>query len=72
MLDDKYNPQASWHPQKAFPKPTHLYPLKPLALGTNGVESFTSYIKRLAAIHQVPTGVLLAQEIAPFISNPSC
>ena len=51
------------------PQRSHLYPLQPLLLGTVFTESFTSYITRLAAIHQVPTGILLAQELAPKINR---
>lgn len=55
--------------QLNVPQRSHLYPLQPLLLGTPLTESFTSYITRLAAVHQVPTGILLAQELAPFISR---
>lgn len=55
--------------QLNIPQRSHLYPLQPLLLGTPLTESFTSYITRLAAVHQVPTGILLAQELAPFISR---
>ncbi len=48
---------------------SYLYPLKPIGLGTPFVESFTSYIARLAATHQVTTGILLAQEVAPLINK---
>jgi hypothetical protein len=51
------------------PERSHLYPLQPLLLGTAFSESFTSYVTRLAAIHQVPTGILLAQELAPKINR---
>ncbi len=52
-----------------IPQRSHLYPLQPLLLGTAFTESFTSYVTRLAAIHQVPTGILLAQELAPKINR---
>jgi hypothetical protein len=65
----KYS-EEFWYSQTiALPQRSRLYPLQPLGLGTPLIESFTSYITRLAAIHQVPTGVLLAQELAPFISR---
>jgi TniQ len=51
------------------PQRSHLYPLQPLLLGTAFTESFTSYVTRLAATHQVPTGILLAQELAPKINR---
>jgi hypothetical protein len=52
-----------------LPERSYLYPLNPIALGTPFVESFTSYIARLAATHQVTTGILLAQEVAPLINR---
>jgi TniQ len=55
--------------QIVMPERSHLYPLQPLLLGTPFAESFTSYITRLAAVHQIPTGILLAQELAPFITR---
>jgi hypothetical protein len=70
MLDYPEHSQEFWlNQKKLWPQRSRLYPLQPLGLGTPLVESFTSYIKRLAAIHQVPTGVLLAQELAPSISR---
>jgi len=70
MLDDKFNLQSHWHAQQIFmPQRSYLYPLQPLLLGTPFAESFTSYITRLAATHQIPTGILLAQELAPFITR---
>ena len=62
MLDNKFI-------KLNVPQRSHLYPLQPLLLGTAFTESFTSYITRLAAIHQVPTGILLAQELAPKINR---
>ncbi|GAB1540693.1 TniQ family protein [Scytonema sp. NUACC21] len=70
MQDNQFNLQSHWYPQQRnIPQRSHLYPLPPLLLGTPLTESFTSYITRLAATHQVPTGVLLAQELAPKISR---
>jgi len=70
MLDDKFNLPSRWHSQQiSMPQRSHLYPLQPLFLGTPFAESFTSYITRLAATHQIPTGILLAQELAPFITR---
>lgn len=70
MLEFLRLQQENWYsPKITLPKRSHLYPLQPLGLGTSGVESFTSYITRLAAVHQIPTGVLLAQELAPFITR---
>ncbi|AKG20682.1 TniQ family protein [Calothrix sp. 336/3] len=70
MLSDNFNFQSpDFTQQLNLPKRSHLYPLQPLLLGTPLTESFTSYVTRLAAIHRVPTGVLLAQELAPTISR---
>lgn len=70
MLSNKLNLQFDWHTQQInVPQRSYLFPLQPLLLGTPFTESFTSYITRLAANHQVPTGVLLAQELAPKITR---
>lgn len=70
MLDNQLDSQLRWHLQKiTMPQRSHLYPLQPLLLGTPFAESFTSYITRLAAVHQIPIGILLAQELAPFITR---
>lgn len=69
MLDNQFNLDSTLFQQLNLPQRSHLYPLQPLLLGTPFTESFTSYITRLAATHQVPTGVLLAQELAPKISR---
>lgn len=70
MLDNQLNLKPPWHTQQIdVPQRSHLYPLKPLLLGTAFTESLTSYITRLAATHQIPTGILLAQELAPKINR---
>lgn len=70
MLSNKLNLHFSEFTQQLnIPQRSNLYPLQPLLLGTPLTESFTSYITRLAAAHQVPTGTLLAQELAPTISR---
>ena len=70
MALHRYNYPNLWDYQNfELPQRSHLYPLKPLGLGTHSVESLISYVTRLAAFHQVPTGVLLAQEIAPRMSK---
>lgn len=70
MLDNQLSLQLPRHSQQInVPQRSHLYPLQPLLLGTPFTESFTSYITRLAATHQIPTGVLLAQELAPKITR---
>lgn len=48
-----------------LPTPSTLYHLAPEGVGTPLVESFTSYLTRLAAAHCVSTGLLLRQVILP-------
>ncbi|NJL10331.1 MAG: TniQ family protein [Calothrix sp. SM1_7_51] len=71
MVENSYNSYQEYYQNqnKILPERSYLYPLKPFRVGSNKVESLTSYVTRLAAIHQVPTGVLLAQEVAPFITR---
>jgi hypothetical protein len=47
------------------PTRTTLYSLPPIGVGTDHVESLTSYLSRLAAAHAVPAGALLARELRP-------
>lgn len=49
-----------------LPKRSHLYSLKPLGIGTPGVESLTSYVARLANAHDISVSTLLRYEIAPW------
>jgi len=44
---------------------SYLYHLEPIGVGTSEVESFTSYLVRLAQAHGIRTGKLIEQEIAP-------
>jgi TniQ len=72
MHNHEYNYQEYWHQDiDTSHARSRLYPLKALYEGTANVESLTSYITRLAGVHQVATGVLLAQEVAPFIDKCS-
>lgn len=50
-------------------KPSKLYRLEPIGLGTPYVESLTSYICRLADAHCVRTGTLILKEIIPRIQK---
>ncbi|MBD2772626.1 TniQ family protein [Iningainema tapete] len=69
-MHHEYILSESWLRESlSLPKRSRLYPLKPYGLGTPWVESLSSYITRLAAIHQVATGVLLSQELAPFLNK---
>jgi AraC-like DNA-binding protein len=47
------------------PPRTVLYSLPPIGIGTDHVESLTSYLSRLAAAHAVPAGALIARELRP-------
>lgn len=49
-------------------KRTVLYNLQPEGIGTPYIESLTSYITRLATIHNVNTSTLLRKIIAPVLS----
>ncbi len=46
-------------------RPTHLYNLAPIGIGTPMVESLTGYLVRLAEAHCVSAGVLYWKEIQP-------
>jgi hypothetical protein len=55
----------------ALPKRSHFYHLQPLGVGDPQVESLTGYIARLAAAHDVSTGVFLTRELLPRIRQES-
>lgn len=56
----------SWDLTKEqLPKRSHLYSLKPIGFATSSVESFTSYLQRLAAAHCISTACLIRYKIAP-------
>jgi hypothetical protein len=46
---------------------SYLAHLEPMGIGSTAVESLTSYVSRLAAVHAVETGVLIARELLPHI-----
>src|SRR5215831_21398152 len=46
-----------------LPRPTRLYSLAPIGVGTPMVESLTGYVVRLAEAHCVSAGVLYWKEI---------
>jgi len=48
-----------------------IYSIEPIGLGTPYVESLTSYISRLAHIHNVKVGVLIKRIIAKELKNES-
>ncbi|MBE8966384.1 TniQ family protein [Nostocales cyanobacterium LEGE 12452] len=48
-----------------LPKRSHLYSLQPIGFGTPTVESFTSYLQRLAAAHGVSIASLIRYKITP-------
>lgn len=48
-----------------------LYSLEPMRVGTTQVESLTSYVSRLADAHQVTTGTLVVEKLAPLINQLS-
>jgi len=55
----------------ALSRPSRLYPLPPMHLGTAESESLTSYIARLAQAHNVTVAALFALEIAPLMKQNS-
>ncbi len=48
---------------------SRLYHLEPIGLGTEYVESLTSYIYRLANEHCIHINILLAKELMPLLSD---
>lgn len=50
-------------------KSSRLYSLQPIGVGTSMIESFTSYITRLAGAHCTTLGVLIAVEISPLLKK---
>ncbi len=46
---------------------SHLHSLKPIGVGTQLVESLSSYISRLASSHTCSTGTLVMNQIVPLI-----
>jgi hypothetical protein len=59
-----------WHlALPSRPKPSVLYSLTPVGVGTPHVESMTSYFARLAEAHCVFPGVLMRKIIAPFAQS---
>jgi TniQ len=46
---------------------SYLAHLEPMRVGTAAVESLTSYVSRLAAMHAVEAGVLISRELLPRI-----
>lgn len=67
MLVDEVPLYQAWDlDMLKLPKRSHLYSLKPLGVGTPGVESLTSYLARLADAHDVSVSTLLRYEIAPW------
>ncbi len=70
MSVESWSHHQLWHLKTTtIPERSRLHPLEPIDVGTPTVESLTSYVARLAAAHRVPTGILLAQEVAPQVSR---
>jgi len=60
----------SWSLSPApIPPRSQLYALEPIGIGTNWVESLTSYVGRLAAAHSVKVGDLVGRVLSQ-VSNP--
>jgi hypothetical protein len=58
-------------PHVRIPERSHLYHLEPIGIGTPDVESFTSYLSRLAAAHNVTLLSLVQKEISPLLPESS-
>jgi hypothetical protein len=50
-----------------IPPRSVLYHLSPIAVGTPGVESLTSYLARLAEAHSISCGMLLKRLLLPYV-----
>ncbi|MBA2679754.1 MAG: helix-turn-helix domain-containing protein [Ktedonobacteraceae bacterium] len=70
-MNPSMNPSyEQWHlTLPSMPKPSVLYALAPVGIGSPLVESMTSYFARLAEAHCVFPGVLMGKIIAPFAEN---
>jgi TniQ len=55
---------------RVVPPRSRLYHLTPVGVGTEHVESLTSYVTRLAAAHAVPVSKLVSYEIGPVAIRP--
>lgn len=53
-----------------LPRRSHLYSLQPIGLGTGAIESLSSYVARLAALHQVSVRTLLDQKLLLLLKPP--
>lgn len=51
------------------PSRSRLYSLEPIGIGTDGVESLTGYVARLANAHYVPVGTLIANELHSLVTQ---
>ena len=57
-----------WDPKPLdIRRPTHLFSVVPIAIGTSSTESLSSYLCRLAQEHCVTPQKLIMGEIAPLI-----
>jgi AraC-like DNA-binding protein len=50
-----------------IPPRSRFYNLEPVGLGSSNVESFTSYVSRLASAHCISPRILLTHECAPIV-----
>ena len=55
---------------RVIPPRSRTYHLTPVGVGTEHVESLTSYVTRLAAAHAVPVSKLVSYEIGPLAIRP--
>src|SRR5262249_42531947 len=61
-----------WAPTRETPPPhSRLYSLEPIGIGTPEVESWSSYLNRLAQAHCVTVTTLIAHELLPHVGTPA-
>ncbi|MBD2461657.1 helix-turn-helix domain-containing protein [Oscillatoria sp. FACHB-1407] len=71
-MDEIFPSYNSWDlTLPEVPPRSWLYCLPPVGIGTSYVESLTGYIARLARLHYVNTGTLLAKEFVTFLRQPN-
>lgn len=61
--------EAGYLERMSAPDPSRLYHLEPIGMESPWVESFTSYVARLAAAHQVYVRALVTDEILPSLKQ---
>lgn len=72
MLNENLTSYDSWEfDRNELPLRSPFYALAPIGIGTPAVESFTSYLTRLAAAHGISVNTLIRCKIAPLFIQSS-